>query len=194
MDFGLDANLFTPPLGIQSKKTTETGKSGFSYGAKGNLYYEDLVWFQMRLELGVKKVKFGQRNIKLTQDSSALSSGVIGAEFLVQNQILIGAYGGVKERLLATSLTEENLILQKKAIAQIGLGTAFVLSETGKNKVALGLNGNLLLEKSGSELGMDVAIIRSRTTLSPFVNYSSLDTNIGRQDDLGTGINFSYQL
>ncbi len=195
-DFALDARAFVTTLGVQkkSKALTKTVNSNLSFGATGNIYLEGADWYQTRLEIGIDKIKYSQKNISVKQDSENLASAVIGSEFLYKSQILIGLYGGIKERLVADKLTDKELSIAKKAIAQVGLGTAFILSELGKNKMALELNGNLLLENSGREFGAQISIIRSRTTISPFLNYTTLDTIAGQQDDLGTGLNLSYQL
>tara|TARA_Y100000590_G_scaffold470727_1_gene668820 strand:+ start:35403 stop:36323 length:921 start_codon:yes stop_codon:yes gene_type:complete len=195
-DFALDARAFVTTLGVQKKSTalTKTVNSDLSFGATGNIYLEGTDWYQARLELGIDKIKYKQKNIAVKQDGENLASAILGNEFLYKNQILIGLYGGLKERLVANKLTDIELSLEKKAIAQVGLGTAFILSELGKNKMALELSGNLLLENSGREFGAEISIIRSRTTISPFLNYTTFDTIAGQQDNLGTGINLSYQL
>jgi len=195
-DFALDARAFVTTLGVQKKSTalTKTVNSDLSFGATGNVYLEGSDWYQARLELGIDKIKYKQKNIAVKQEGENLASAILGNEFLFRNQILVGLYGGLKERLVATKLTDTELNLEKKAIAQVGLGTAFILSELGKNKMALELSGNLLLENSGREFGAEISIIRSRTTISPFLNYTTFDTIAGQQDNLGTGINMSYQL
>lgn len=195
-DFSLDTTLFTTTLGITSPdaKKTESVNSGLSYGAKASVYYEGSDWYQASLELGVDKVKYAQKSLNLTQDNSALSSAILGNEFLIKNQLLLGFYAGVKERILATTLSNNDLVLKRKSIGQVGVGTAFVLDQTGKNKMALSLNGNLLLENSGKEYAAELNIIRSRMTLGPFLNFSTMDSLTGKQEDLSTGFNLSYQL
>lgn len=194
-DFSLDAKAFVTTIGIQARTNNqlESAYSGLSYGGTANVYYEGTDWFQGRLELGVDKVNYENDNITITQDNSALSSAILGAEFLYDNEILIGLYSGLKERLVITGLDQNSLTIKRQAIGQVGLGTAFMLSEFGKNKMALGLNGNLLLENSGREFGAEVSIIRSRLTFTPFLNYTTMKNSLGQQDDLGTGLNLSYQ-
>lgn len=195
-DFALDANAFVSTLSVQGTTLDDTQSvySGLAYGATGNVYYEGTDWFQMRLELGLQNIKYEDKEINFSQDKSTLASAKLGSEFLWDNQILIGIYGGIAERLIATQMDQNSLTIKRKAIGQIGLGTAFVLSELGKNKMALGLNGNLLFENSGREFGAELSIIRSRTTIKPFLNYTTMDTAAGRQDDLRPGLGLSYQL
>lgn len=195
-DFSLDTKIFTTTLGITSNnlKTTDSVNSGLSYGAKANVYYEGSEWYQTRLELGIDKVVYGQKKFTLSQDNSALSSAILGSEFLYKNQILFGLYGGVTERIIATKLNNNSLDLTRKAMGQFGLGTSFVLDQTGKNKMALSLNGNYLMENSGREYIAEISVIRSRLTVGPFLNYTSLSTDVGNQENLSTGLNLSYQL